>query len=858
MAYWINSMLAATPALLWVYLGLGIPWALVLLPRKDWRDRVLVICLGFAFGPMLLTAWMFILGSVGGPDHPYLNFNTVLIGTVVLALLALPFLARKRRQPLPDSARSQPLALDEKLLLALIAIATVIRWLVIAYWPFTAYDALWVYGYQGRLYTLLGYIPNSIDYYPQFLQLQYTYTQLAFGVNDHAARAVLPFLNIGSILATYVLGSRLFTRRVGIIAAAIWALYSHMGEWSRFGDLEIPQTFLFTAAATFFLMAWARSDQRRRYALIAGLLLGAALWTKPTAGAFVWGVLLLLVIDLIRVHFDWRTWYPRFEVAFITGLACIPLGGVWYVRNWLLGHDPIVLPTGFWLTQASRSGAEFGWPLLALLLLLLYLFFGPFSTHPNARRSVIGLLLVLAALVPTILTFHQQPADILSHRMGPVEWLLLAAGAILLAQTLINFLPARPVDDPLRSGAAKIGWASSLALPYFVTWFYSYSYHYRLSFAIVPLLLLPTAAILGYWWTPQSIQRWHPALKTLYPVALVLISIPAIRAPLYDTNAGWDWLWTDKLPDDTARYTSGNEALMNVVEGFQIFKQENPDAPLSVVAPGVVRLPFFFPLEDIRTDVAPTRFDQLEGVTYLVYGSPESEGAYQDIPVQENQVVSGFARTGTTVENIMRRAWGKDDGIFRYQVYELHLDRRFLDPQMFHDPQEPVVFGDFARYRGHGIGADMLWPGREIVLQMYWQALAPADGDYTIYLHLRDAEGNVWATWDGPIVSPEFDDGRYYSTQVWEPGEFIVDERRLRLPDDIEVPEADDYSLWFGFYDLGTEERLPVTIDGKPSGDGYRINENIKIRLEEPPPEPPREPRNRRQRRDKTTNPDFS
>src|SRR5690606_26441499 len=111
---------------------------------------------------------------------------------------------RKRHpDPMDTPAKNPPLYADEKLLIALIIGACAVRWLVIAYWPFTAFDALWVYGYQGRLYTLLGYIPTSIDYYPQFLQLQYTYGQLALGgaVDDHAARAVLPFLNAGSILA---------------------------------------------------------------------------------------------------------------------------------------------------------------------------------------------------------------------------------------------------------------------------------------------------------------------------------------------------------------------------------------------------------------------------------------------------------------------------------------------------------------------------------------------------------------------------------------------------------------------------------------------------------------------------------
>lgn len=819
-------MLAATPAFLWVYLGVGIPWALALLPRRDWAARGLVLCTAFALGPALLTGWMFILGTGGTAANPLLRFDLIFAGTLVLALTGAALAWRKRHSSEASPAYA-PLAFDEKLLIALIGAAFVVRWFAIAYWPFTAFDALWVYGYQGRLYTLLGHIPQAIGYYPQFLQLQYTYAQLAVGgIDDHAARAALPFLNLGSILAAYVLGTRLFSRRAGLIAAALWALYPHMGEWSRFGDLEIPQAFLFTLAAAFFLMAWTGTAHRDRYALSAGVILGIALWTKPTAGAFVWGVLLLLALELVRIRFDWRAWLPRFRVALLTGLACIPLGGLWYVRNLLLGHPPIVMPTGFWLTQASRSGAEFGWPLLALLLLLAFIYLGP-SPRTDWRRGMIGLGLVLLALLPTIITFHTQPADIPAHRMGIIEWLLLAAGAGLL---FITLRPLAQLTDYTRRTAAKIGWALALALPYFITWFYSYSYHYRLSFAIVPLLLLPAAVILAHWLTPARITGWR---RSLYAAVIIALSLPGIIIPLHDTNAGWDWLWTDALPDDRARYTSGNAALMNVVEGFEAHLRES-DEPLVVVAPGVVRLPFFFPLADIRTDTAPTRFSELDGVQYFVYGSPESVGAYDGIPMQENQVVGGFARTGTTVQNIMRRAWGKDDGIFRYEVYALNLERRFIDPEMFHNPPQPVIFGDFARYRGHGIGADTLWPGRQIILQMYWEALAPASDDYTIYLHLRDADGEVWATWDGPITSPEYHDGRYYSTQVWEPGEFIIDERRLRLPDDVQPPPGDGYGLWFGFYDLDTGERLPVTVDGEPAGDGYRITENIKIRESAP------------------------
>ena len=332
--YWLNQTLAALPAVLWAYVGLGVPWALVVLPRRDWRERALVACVALAAGPVLLTAWMFVLGTAGGaqPDGPLtLDFGPVLGGTVVIALMGAALAWRKARTTSPAPANDVPLANDEKIIIALIIAALALRWLTTAFWPFTAYDPIWVYGYEGRLYTLLGHIPQSTGYYPQFLPLQYTYAQLAVGgVDDHAARAVIPLLHLGSILAAYVLGARLFRRRVGLFAAGLWALYPHVGAWAHVGDLEIPVTFLMTGAAAFSLMAWtdARTSFRRRYALIAGLFLGAAMWTKPTAGGFIWGVLLLVAVDWLRVGGDWRAWWPRFEVAALAGLASIPQGAV--------------------------------------------------------------------------------------------------------------------------------------------------------------------------------------------------------------------------------------------------------------------------------------------------------------------------------------------------------------------------------------------------------------------------------------------------------------------------------------------------------------------------------------------------
>jgi hypothetical protein len=820
MPYWITETVAALPAVLWMFVGVGLPWALVVLPRKDWRDRPMVACVALAIGPALVTAWMFLLGTIGaGQNALLLRFDVIFLGTLALAVTGA-WLARRQARA-DASERSMgialkiPLTIDEKLLITLIVVAVIVRWFTTSFWSFTAYDPLWVYGYEGRLYTLVGNIPQKIGYYPQFISLQYTYAQLAVSaISDHAARAVVPFLNVGSILAVYVLGNRLFNRRVGIVAAALWALYPHVGEWWQVGDLEIPQTFLLAGTAAFFLMAWFGQEPRRRYAFIAGLFFGAALWTKPTAGAYLWGILLLLLIEWWRVKRDWWAWLPRFEIATITGLASLPLGGVWYIRNVLLGHPAIELPDPFWLTQAQRSGNEFGWLILALLVLLGYLFLGQHRERPGWRGVLVGLTLVLLGLVPSILS---------PHRMGFWEWLALAAGNSALIFTLRQYARRCGMDEA-RQIAEKLGGMLALGLPYFVTWFYSYSYHYRLAFAIVPLLLMPTAVILARWFTPERMGRPR---RALFLAAITAVSVPGIVIAFHTYSSGWDWLWTDKLPTDDAKYAAENPALMFVVHGLQDYINTYDTSPV-VVAPGAQLLPFFFPTADIRIAGTPTRLDDLKGATHYVY-SKHAFWQYQaaQIDPTDNQIVSALGRP-----EIMQFITGHDDGNFFYELYEPHPDNRFKSPKelgIVYTPEDRVFFGDFARYAGANLSFNRFVNNERITMEIAFEVLAPPPKDYTLFVQLRDESGNVAASWDSFVDIDAH--GDYYSTKVWQPGEVIIDRRVLSMANQNPRPPAgNNYRLWFGMYDLQTGERVPVTLNGKPAGDGVMFPPEFEVR----------------------------
>ena len=87
---------------------------------------------------------------------------------------------------------------------------------------------------------------------------------------------------------------------------------------------------------------------------------------------------------------------------------------------------------------------------------------------------------------------------------------------------------------------------------------------------------------------------------------------------------------------------------------------------------------------------------------------------------------------------------------------------------------------------------------------LHWRGIEPPRADYTVFVHLVDANGQVVAQHDG---QPQ--DGAYPSS-VWDTNEVVRDEHVLLLPSDL--PDG-DYFLRVGLYLLETGARLPVDGD---------------------------------------------
>lgn len=122
---------------------------------------------------------------------------------------------------------------------------------------------------------------------------------------------------------------------------------------------------------------------------------------------------------------------------------------------------------------------------------------------------------------------------------------------------------------------------------------------------------------------------------------------------------------------------------------------------------------------------------------------------------------------------------------------------------------EPVDFGRTIALRGVKLVPAGVRAGQELRVFLYWQALQPPGGDYTVFVHLLDQQERIVAQKDSPPLE------NHYPSSLWQGGETVADEVSLAVP--AELP-AGEYRLAIGLYHRPTLERLPAS-GGSAGGD---------------------------------------
>jgi hypothetical protein len=128
-----------------------------------------------------------------------------------------------------------------------------------------------------------------------------------------------------------------------------------------------------------------------------------------------------------------------------------------------------------------------------------------------------------------------------------------------------------------------------------------------------------------------------------------------------------------------------------------------------------------------------------------------------------------------------------------------YLSPRFTELRVGGSPVG--VFGDevvLLSYQREG----PLRHGATVRLTLDWQSLRPMVTDHTVFVHVVDEEGTIWAQHDGEPVDGE------RPTSSWSLGEIVHDEYQIMIP--VGGPR-EGYRVQAGLYDGETGVRLTVS-----------------------------------------------
>ncbi|MBZ0302374.1 MAG: glycosyltransferase family 39 protein [Anaerolineae bacterium] len=115
---------------------------------------------------------------------------------------------------------------------------------------------------------------------------------------------------------------------------------------------------------------------------------------------------------------------------------------------------------------------------------------------------------------------------------------------------------------------------------------------------------------------------------------------------------------------------------------------------------------------------------------------------------------------------------------------------------------EPVLFGDALEFRG--LDVDQVTP-ESLTVRLWWIADSPIGLDYSIGLHVLDADGTLVAQHDGPIT--DFYAGQPVQTSQMDSGKVYIDTRHIELPPGL--PKG-AYQLALVVYQSWDGRRLPL------------------------------------------------
>ena len=599
----------------------------------------------------------------------------------------------------------------------------------------------------------------------------------------HLVRLLTSLFGTAAVACTYLIARELYPDLPWLppVAAAIHAFV----PMYLFVSASVDNDALAVLAASLVLLLLVRSLRRGlelRRSLLLGAALGVAALAKLSAlGLFPLALLALWLAGTRGKGKGGRGKGLALHVGLAFGLAAV-IGGWWYGRNWVLYGDPTGLNA--FLAQAGVRD-----PTPGLLELL--------GEWQGLRISFWGLF---------------GGSNVLMSE--PLYWLLDAASLAALGG-LVIFLRR---DLPQTDAATRWGtWLLLLWLAIVSASLYRWT---QITLASLGRLLFPSLSAiailmalgLGAWWpsrraaSPAAMGLALFLIATLAPFFFIL---PAYSGPHFTTE------------EEALR--AGQPVHINFADRMELVSYALEQRS---VRPGeTVRLAAYWKA------LAPMGEDYSTYVHLLADGGAQASGQVDTYPGagsyptslwrrgqvirdQYEVLVTGDPRVATLLEvevgaYLLEGFRGLTARDAAGQPVTPRIARLRLEPLT---PAQPSVarnadraFQGVLRLAGYAAPARVR-PGDPLAVDILWEALAPMDRDYTVFLHLVGPERSEGRR--GQVdVQPR---GGRYPTGLWQPGELVQDQVTLRVE---EAAPPGTYRLVLGLYDLATMEHLAPADD---------------------------------------------
>jgi 4-amino-4-deoxy-L-arabinose transferase-like glycosyltransferase len=595
----------------------------------------------------------------------------------------------------------------------------------------------------------------------------------------HLSRLLSVLLGAGTVLLAFVLGRQLAPEAwgerqrpfVGVLAAGLLAFNPQF----LFMMASVNNDVLMALVGAAIVAGSVRLVQRPSgwgFALL-GVLVGLGLLTKFALLAF-WPLALL---SALLVAFRNRQSAIR-NFVLVLGLPLL-VAGWWYVRAYRLYGDPLA-----WDVHLQAKGSEvlrvgaFGLAdLREFALIHFQSYWGWFGwlklPLPGWVYGLIALLVAVALVGVAV--------RIADWEWRIADWRRLPGSVVALG---FNGLAVTAVYISLLRYVQTINWSG---------------YQGRLAFAaaasIAALLALGLAvvgnrlSVIGYRLSVggNRVRLTHHALRiTFYAFPLIVLFTLALGSLLFIIRPAYE---------RPALYQpSADEAWVCAVVGGLLVET----AP---VVDGSARPGFAVALRPSLYASAPisnTRLTmQLVGRDGAVIGESAMRVEARPSGLFAPTFVLPIDEAARPVRGILRLSNGNETADLTALVVR-PVRPYAADPEY---PMTPANFGGVLTLLGYDLEPEGI--------TLYWRAEAEMAHDYTTFVHLLDADGNLLAQADG---QPQ--DG-WYPTSVWQVGEEVADGKRMVWP------EERPYTIVVGAYLLETGERLPL--QPPLAGDGLVI-----------------------------------